>query len=109
MHRLSLKLTLLLFLLTAVPAPAVPPVQFGYLYHPDSLPRADNDEFGQVVTTGDFDGDDQDDIVVGLPFKDLDGEVAAGAVVILPTSVPAQVLQSSRSGRSKSGPAARTA
>jgi hypothetical protein len=39
-----------------------------------------NDQFGRALATGDFDGDHRDDLVVGVPFEDLNGVVDAGAV-----------------------------
>jgi hypothetical protein len=42
-----------------------------------------NDRFSQVLATGDFDGDDCDDLAVGVPLEDIDGDGNAGAVNVL--------------------------
>jgi hypothetical protein len=40
------------------------------------------DYFGVVLATGDFDGDAQDDLAVGLPWEDVGSGVDAGAVQV---------------------------
>jgi len=42
-----------------------------------------NDRFSQVLAAGDFDGDDCDDLAVGVPLEDIDGDGNAGAVNVL--------------------------
>jgi hypothetical protein len=42
------------------------------------------DEFGYAITVGDFDGDDYDDVVVGIPGEDVGSVIDAGAVTFLP-------------------------
>jgi hypothetical protein len=37
------------------------------------------DEFGRVLAMGDFNGDDRDDLAVGVPFEDLSSNTAADA------------------------------
>jgi hypothetical protein len=41
------------------------------------------DEFGATVSSGDLTGDGMDDLAVGVPAEDLDGEVDAGVVHVL--------------------------
>ncbi len=41
------------------------------------------DLFGSAIAVADFDGDGFDDAAVGVPGKDIDGQVDAGSVVIL--------------------------
>jgi len=43
----------------------------------------DGDNFGYSVATGDFDGDGYDDLVVGVPNKDMNYRSDAGAVFVL--------------------------
>ena len=38
------------------------------------------DQFGRSVATGDFNGDQRDDLAVGIPFEDVAGKADAGAV-----------------------------
>jgi len=38
------------------------------------------DQFGRSVATGDFNGDQRDDLAVGIPFEDVVGKADAGAV-----------------------------
>jgi len=42
-----------------------------------------NDQFGTVLTAGDFNGDLVSDLVVGVPFKDLFGTDAGGVYVFM--------------------------
>ena len=49
-------------------------------YRWTSEPR---DLFGTAVTTGDFDGDRFDDLAVGVPAEDIDGDTDAGAVNVI--------------------------
>ena len=42
------------------------------------------DGFGSALATGDFDGDGFDDLAVGAPGKDVDGQEQAGSVFVLP-------------------------
>ena len=44
----------------------------------------DSDSFGESLACGDFDGDGYDDLAVGVPNENLDGEAYAGMIVILP-------------------------
>jgi hypothetical protein len=41
-----------------------------------------SDRFGEAVACGDFDGDRYDDLAVGIPTEDFDGQVDAGAVQV---------------------------
>jgi hypothetical protein len=41
------------------------------------------DDFGSVLTAGDFDCDEYDDLVVGVPMEDVSGKAEAGAVHVL--------------------------
>jgi hypothetical protein len=45
---------------------------FGQFFLPDEDNQA-NDEFGSVLALGDLDGDQRADLLVGVPFKGLDG------------------------------------
>ncbi|MCP4606428.1 MAG: hypothetical protein GY847_38965 [Proteobacteria bacterium] len=45
------------------------------------------DEFGAVLATGDFDGDDYDDLVVGVPSEAIGSRTAAGMVNVIYGSV----------------------
>jgi hypothetical protein len=50
----------------------------------------DDDRFGEVLASGDFDGDGFDDLVVGIPFEDVGAQEDAGAVFVIygsPTGV----------------------
>ena len=49
---------------------------------------AQDDRFGSSVTTGDVDGDGQDDLIVGAPLKD-GARVDAGAVYVFAGPLPA--------------------
>ncbi|MBN1657782.1 MAG: FG-GAP repeat protein [Anaerolineae bacterium] len=42
-----------------------------------------NDQFGQALGVGDFDGDGHDDLVIGTPLNDLSGWADSGTVHIL--------------------------
>lgn len=42
-----------------------------------------DDSFGSALTTGDFDGDGYDDLVVGVPQEDIKGVAKAGAVNVI--------------------------
>ncbi|NOX61936.1 MAG: hypothetical protein GXP42_08325 [Chloroflexi bacterium] len=42
-----------------------------------------HDAFGTVLTSGDFNGDDVDDLAVGIPLEDVGSVVDAGAVAVL--------------------------
>ncbi|HYF46428.1 MAG TPA: peptidoglycan DD-metalloendopeptidase family protein [Acidimicrobiales bacterium] len=44
---------------------------------------ANNEVFGASVATGDFDGDEHDDLAVGAPAATVQGQRAAGEVVVL--------------------------
>ena len=48
----------------------------------DGAPEA-NDFFGYSLTTGDFDNDGFDDLVVGVPFEDIGAITDAGAVNVI--------------------------
>ena len=41
------------------------------------------DHFGWVLTVGDFDGDDCEDLVIGIPREDIGGDLSAGAVSVI--------------------------
>ena len=43
----------------------------------------DHDRFGYALSSGDFDGDDYDDLAIGIPGKDVASAQSAGAVVVL--------------------------
>ena len=43
-----------------------------------------NDFFGWALATGDFNADGFDDLVIGVPFEDLQGFESAGAIHVLP-------------------------
>ncbi|MDA8020600.1 MAG: hypothetical protein MPN21_24445 [Thermoanaerobaculia bacterium] len=47
-----------------------------------SLPIADFDFFGEVLTVGDFNGDDCDDLAIGAPLKDFGLAENVGAVAV---------------------------
>jgi hypothetical protein len=57
------------------------------LWHQDSTGIAgvaeQDDYFGEVLTTGDFDCDGYDDLAIGAPQEDLSGKTDAGAVHVL--------------------------
>jgi hypothetical protein len=42
--------------------------------------RESNDEFGRALAAGDFDGDEIDDLAIGVPLENLGDDVNAGAV-----------------------------
>jgi disulfide bond formation protein DsbB len=42
-----------------------------------------NDSFGDALARGDFNGDGEEDLAVGVPFEDIDGISGAGAVNVL--------------------------
>ena len=44
---------------------------------------ARNDEFGSSLAAGDFNGDGVSDLAIGVPDKDVDGVVSAGAINVL--------------------------
>ncbi len=44
---------------------------------------ANNDQFGLALAAGDFNRDGYDDLAVGIPFADIDGQGDAGAVKII--------------------------
>jgi hypothetical protein len=44
---------------------------------------AANDGFGTALTAGDFDGDGYADLAIGIPYTEVNGDAAAGAVEIL--------------------------
>ena len=51
---------------------------------PDVLGQAESsDSFGEVLATGDFNGDGYDDLAIGVPFEDVGNIANAGAVQIL--------------------------
>jgi len=62
--------------------------------------RANNEVFGAAVAVGDFDADGFDDVAVGAPAATVDGQRAAGEVVVLygsaagllPVTTPGLVL-----------------
>ncbi len=41
------------------------------------------DEFGHTLAAGNFDGDEYDDLAVGVPFEDLGSKTDAGAVTVI--------------------------
>jgi hypothetical protein len=41
------------------------------------------DRFGSALAAGDFDGDGFDDLAIGAPYEDVDGQTDAGAVNVL--------------------------
>jgi hypothetical protein len=45
--------------------------------------RESNDNFGQALAAGDFDGDGRDDLAIGVPQEKIDAQVKAGAVHVL--------------------------
>ena len=54
------------------------------------IPRpANNDSFGSVLTTGDFNGDAISDLVIGVPLKDVNGTDAGGGYVFMGNDTPA--------------------
>jgi len=42
-----------------------------------------SESFGEALAWGDFDGDGFDDLAIGIPGQDVDGQSAAGAVAVL--------------------------
>jgi len=42
-----------------------------------------NDEFGEVLAAGDFDGDGFEDLAIGVPDEDVDGQTDAGLLQVL--------------------------
>ncbi len=44
---------------------------------------AEDDEYGKSLATGDFDGDGRTDLLIGIPYKDVNGSADAGAVHLL--------------------------
>jgi hypothetical protein len=46
----------------------------------------EGDLFAKSLACGDFNGDDRDDLVVGVPWESIDGAEAAGMVVVIPGS-----------------------
>lgn len=48
-----------------------------------SLPLVAQEGFGHALAAGDFDGDSEDDLAIGVPFADVDGAGSAGRVHIL--------------------------
>ena len=69
-----------------------------------------DDRLGSSITSGDFDGDGRDDIAVGVPGEDLNGNPDAGAVTILYGSgagiTPSRSRQFSQAGTVKGKPQA---
>ena len=57
------------------------------IWHQDSTGIAgvaeSEDDFGSVLTTGDFDCDDYDDVVISVPTEEVGGDDEAGAVHVL--------------------------
>jgi Ca2+-binding RTX toxin-like protein len=57
------------------------------VFHQDSYGIEDvaeaGDQFGEVLTVGDFDCDGYDDVVVGIPSEDVSGKAGAGAAHII--------------------------
>jgi hypothetical protein len=48
------------------------------------IPRpANNDNFGNVLASGDFNGDTISDLAIGVPFKDVNGTNAGGVYVFM--------------------------
>ncbi|MCP4420853.1 MAG: hypothetical protein GY805_29945, partial [Chloroflexi bacterium] len=56
------------------------------------------DHFGDVLTSGDFNGDGIDDLVVGTPFEDVGVETNAGAVQIYFGGTDSGILDSDGEG-----------
>jgi len=56
-----------------------------------------NDQFGQSLTTGDFNGDGKDDLAIGVPFESVGAIMSAGGV---------EVIYGSSSGLSATSPRA---
>jgi len=55
------------------------------MWHQDILPGTaeSDDDFGRTLVAGDFNGDGRDDLAIGVPYEDIDGEVNAGAVNVV--------------------------
>ncbi len=51
---------------------------------PDTAQR--NDQFGNPLAVGDFDGDGRDELVAGVPNESVDGVFRAGATYVMPGS-----------------------
>jgi glucose/arabinose dehydrogenase len=45
-----------------------------------------SDQFGYALATGDFDGDGNDDLAVGVPYEEISGFAEAGMVQVFPGS-----------------------
>jgi len=68
-----------------------------------SGPLGSSDDFGEVATLGDFDGDGVADVAVGAPGDD-DGLINAGAVWVLTLSVDGTVLSQRKISNDGGGP-----
>ncbi len=55
----------------------------------------EGDQFGYSVAAGDFNGDDWDDIAIGVPYEDVGGVIDAGAVIVLLSDDATGALDSS--------------
>ncbi len=42
-----------------------------------------NDYFGMALAVGDFDGDQHDDLAIGIPYEDTEGATSAGRLAVL--------------------------
>jgi hypothetical protein len=42
-----------------------------------------DDQFGYALGAGDFDEDDRDDLIIGIPFEDISGFSDAGAIAVM--------------------------